>query len=58
MAYSIRCAEIGAECAGALTAETEDALMQHVQIHASVAHPEMELTPETVERVKRVVRVV
>jgi predicted small metal-binding protein len=58
MAYSIRCADTGADCSGAFTAETEDELMQHVQIHASVAHPDMELTPETVAQVKSLVRVV
>ena len=58
MAYSIRWADTGAECSAAFTTETEDELIQHVQIHASVAHPEMELTPETVEQVKSLVRVV
>jgi predicted small metal-binding protein len=58
MAYSIRCADTGADCSGAFTADTEDELMQHVEIHASVAHPEMKLTPETTEQVKNLVRVV
>jgi predicted small metal-binding protein len=58
MAYSIRCADTGADCSGTFTADTEDELMQHVEIDASVAHPEMKLTPETMEQVKNLVRVV
>jgi predicted small metal-binding protein len=54
--YELKCADSGAECAFAVTAQTEDELMQHVQLHASVAHPDMELTPETVAQVKSLVR--
>ena len=56
MAYAVRCADTGAECPAAFTTETEDELMQHVQMHASVAHPDMAVTPETVEQVKGLVR--
>jgi predicted small metal-binding protein len=56
MAYSLRCADSGADCPGAFTTETEDEMMQHVRLHASVAHPDMELTPETVEQLKGLVR--
>lgn len=56
MSYSLRCADSGANCAGAFTTETEDELMQHVQLHASVAHPDIEITPETVEQLKGLVR--
>jgi predicted small metal-binding protein len=58
MAYSIRCADSGAECPGVFTTKTEDELMQHVQVHAAVAHPDMELTPELVAQFKGLVRVV
>jgi len=56
MAYSLTCADTGASCSGAFTSDTEDELMQHVQLHASIAHPEMELTPQTVEQVKGLIR--
>jgi predicted small metal-binding protein len=58
MAYSIRCADSGADCAGAFVTETEEELLQHVQMHASVAHPEMALTPEAVTQIKGLVRTV
>ena len=56
MAYSINCADGGAACSGSFTADSQDELMQHIQLHASVAHPEMEMTPETVEQVKSLIR--
>jgi len=56
MPYSITCADTGADCRGAFTADTEDELMQHVQVHAAAAHPGMEMTPETVAQVKSLVR--
>ena len=56
MPYDLRCADTGTECAFACTTQTEDELMQHVQVHASVAHPDMELTPETVAQVKSLIR--
>jgi predicted small metal-binding protein len=56
MPYELKCADTGAECAFACTAQTEDELMQHVQLHASVAHPDMELTPEAVAQVKSLIR--
>lgn len=56
MAYSLRCADTGADCPGVFVTETEDELMQHLQLHASVAHPDMELTPETVQQLKGLVR--
>jgi predicted small metal-binding protein len=56
MGYSIRCADSGADCLGEFTTETEDELMQHVQLHASVAHPDMQLTPEASEQIKGLIR--
>lgn len=40
----------------AVTTQTEDELMQHVATHAASAHPDLELTPETVAGVKRLIR--
>lgn len=56
MAYSITCADSGSACSAVFTTDSEDELMQHVQLHASAAHPEMELNAETVEQVKGLIR--
>lgn len=58
MAYSLKCADAGQDCPFSVTTATEDELMQHVAVHASVAHPDMELTPETLAQVKGLVRTV
>lgn len=46
MAYSLTCADTGAACPGSFTTETKDELMEHVQIHAKHAHPEMADNPD------------
>lgn len=57
MAKSLACADLGmAECPGSFTVETEDELFQHVQIHAQVAHPQLEMTPELIEQAKGLVK--
>jgi predicted small metal-binding protein len=56
MAYSLRCADTGANCPGTFTTETEAELMDHVKLHAAQAHPDLELTPDTVEQIKSLVR--
>ena len=56
MAYSITCVDAGEDCSFACTAPTQEELMQHIQMHASVGHPGMELTPEKVSQVQSVIR--
>ena len=58
MAYSLSCADGGSDCAFTVTTATENELMEHVQVHAAHAHPDMEMTPETAAQVKSLVRVV
>lgn len=58
MAYSLACADTGGDCAFSVTTSTENELMQHVQMHATSAHPDMEMTPETVAQVKSLIRTV
>lgn len=41
MAYSLKCADLGNECPGSFTTETQDELMKHVELHAGQAHPDM-----------------
>jgi predicted small metal-binding protein len=56
VAYSLNCKDAGQDCAFAVTAGSEDEVMQHVATHAAAAHPDMELTPETVANVKSLIR--
>jgi predicted small metal-binding protein len=56
VAYSLNCKDTGADCGFAVTAETEDEVMQHVATHAAAAHPDMELTPQTVANVKSLIQ--
>lgn len=58
MPYSLNCSDAGQDCPFAVTTKTEDELMQHVASHASAAHPDMELTPETIAQVKGLIRTV
>jgi len=46
MAYSLTCADSGADCPGSFTTASKDELMEHVQLHARHAHPEMANNPE------------
>ena len=41
MAYTLACADTGADCPGAFTTETRDELLEHVQLHAERSHPEI-----------------
>ena len=56
MAYSLRCADTGNDCPGEFRTDTEDELMQHVQLHAQVAHPGMSLDDATVAQIKDLVK--
>lgn len=49
MAYSIVCADTGADCPGLFTTETKEELIKHAEIHAEASHPGLELTEEQVE---------
>lgn len=58
MAYSFQCADTGVDCPGRFTAATEAELTEHITLHASQAHPEMDLTPDIAEQIKSLVRIV
>jgi predicted small metal-binding protein len=49
MAYSVACKDSGADCPGSFTTETKDELIKHVELHAQVAHPGLELTRDQIE---------
>lgn len=53
MAYKLVCAETGAKCPFEVVTETKDELMQHVGIHAKMAHPEMAKNPPSPEMIEK-----
>jgi hypothetical protein len=52
MAYALRCADSGMDRPGQFTTKTESELLRHVELHVRKAHPDMELTPETMTTVR------
>ena len=55
MAYKMACAETGANCAFEVKTESKDELMQHVAIHAKMAHPEMAANPPTPAQIEALI---
>jgi predicted small metal-binding protein len=58
MAYKVSCVDAGADCPGSFTTATEDELMEIVHVHQTIAHPEINQSPETDAFVKTLVKVV
>jgi predicted small metal-binding protein len=57
MPYALRCADSGMDCPGEFTTKTEAELMEVIaQVHAPIAHPELDLNDENVAMVKGLVR--
>jgi predicted small metal-binding protein len=56
MAYALRCADSGMDCPAEFKTATEEELMEHVKVHASIAHPQLELNEDTVAMVKSLVQ--
>lgn len=55
MAYKLVCAETGAKCPFEVVADTRDELMQHVAIHARMAHPEMANNPPSPDMIENLI---
>lgn len=55
MAYKVVCAESGAKCPFEVVSSTRDELMEHVKIHAKMAHPEMAKNPPSAEMVSKMI---
>jgi predicted small metal-binding protein len=55
VAYKLVCAETGAKCPFEVTTEKRDELMQHIGIHAKMAHPEMASTPPSPEMLNKLI---
>ena len=58
MAYKLSCAETGAKCAFEVQCESKEELMQHVGIHAQMAHPEMAANPPSPEMIEKLIHTV
>ena len=56
MVKSISCADAGADCSWSTTAETEEELLNKVAAHAKEEHPDLEITPELVEKIKSIIK--
>jgi predicted small metal-binding protein len=56
MAYALRCADSGMDCPGEFKTATEEEMMQHIEVHAPMAHPELKLDDETVGMVRGLIR--
>lgn len=55
MAYKLLCAETGANCPFEVTTPTREELMEHVQVHARMAHPEMAKNPPSPEMMEKLI---
>lgn len=55
MAYKLVCAETGATCPFEVVSSTRDELMEHVQIHAKMAHPEMAAKPPDPDAIAKLI---
>jgi predicted small metal-binding protein len=58
MAKSITCSDTGADCPFSVRTAEESELMQHLQMHASTAHPDMEMNAETMAKVQSIIKTV
>jgi predicted small metal-binding protein len=56
MTKSISCADAGKECRWSTTAETEEEILNKVAQHAKTDHPELEVTPELVAKIKSLIK--
>jgi predicted small metal-binding protein len=56
MTKSISCADAGANCSWSTTAETEEDVMSKVAQHVKEGHPELEVTPELVAKIKSLIK--
>jgi len=56
MTLVVHCRDVGFDCNGVVTAETEEELLQQVAEHAKSEHDLVEVTDEVVAKVKSVIR--
>ena len=58
MTMKLKCADSGMKCDFEVTSETMNELMEHVNVHAKYAHPEMANKPPSPEQLKKIVTTV
>lgn len=56
MAYSLACKDAGTNCPGAFTTESESELMEHIEMHARKAHPDMKLDDQARQQIRQLVK--
>ena len=56
MAFKLVCADTGAKCPFEVVSETREELMEHVSIHARMAHPEMAAAPPSPQMIDKLIR--
>ncbi len=56
MAVTLKCEDVGMDCDFAAWAESEEELLELVEIHARDAHGFGEITPELLEQLKSAIR--
>ncbi|HEY5479069.1 MAG TPA: DUF1059 domain-containing protein [Gaiellaceae bacterium] len=52
--YSVSCKDSGMDCPGSFTTESKEELIEHVQLHASKAHGEPNLSAEEIKKMMKV----
>lgn len=56
MAFSFKCADAGGSCPGAFQTESREEVLQHIQMHAQSAHPEMKAGPQELQQLAQMVK--
>ncbi len=56
MAKSFTCRDVGVDCDWKTSADSEDDIMAAIQKHAAEVHPDIELTPELVTKVRAAIK--
>jgi predicted small metal-binding protein len=58
MSLKLVCAETGSKCPFEVVASSREELMQHVALHAKIAHPELASKPPSPEMIEKLIHVV
>lgn len=56
MAFKLACADTGAKCPFEVVSATQDEVVEHVKVHARMAHPEMASNPPSADTIAKLIR--
>lgn len=56
MATPYACADLGVDCPGKFTTETEEELWKHLDLHADEVHPGFEMTQQAREQISGAIK--